>query len=281
MKTLPGLDTQLADADYAQLFGKKVFQRMIVSPDPQCKNCGGITKLFFDVPNGKAQSSAWLDGKWMPADLVSFPCPLCSDPADQQKIMMARLECSGLKPSEYDYSIGYIDGKEGKEYLYRAVKSIADHIVAPGGFYFIYGDYGVGKSGTLMSLIAAACRRGVSAYYTTAENILEETRNTFNTNKYDDGRETSATILDRYRRFSILVIDELGEDRMSDTQWALSKMFGVIDERYRDRLALCTLTVSNSTPDQLNANPRWKYFENRTRDGIRIPVGGECLRGKK
>jgi DNA replication protein DnaC len=276
MKTLSS-GTIIGDADYALLRGREIAQMMIAIPFTGCANCGGAGRLFFHIlDDAGASARTFVNGEWRKSSLKSFPCPICNTEGHQQSVK-ARLANSGLEQGEFGYSIDYIADMAGKQHAVKVARGIVSELPTPKGFYLLYGEYGVGKSGTLKSIVAAACHAGVGARYVTAEDILTEIRDTFS----DKSDATEKVLVERYAHFPLLAIDELGVDRMSNTQWALSKLFAVIDKRYGRRDRLCTITASNNTPDQLRDNSSWAYFENRTRDGIRVPVGGDSLRGKK
>jgi hypothetical protein len=44
-------------------------------------------------------------------------------------------------------------------------------------------------------------------------------------------------------------------------------------------LEAATLIASNTAPAELAVHQQFKYFENRTRDGLRIKMAGKNLRG--
>lgn len=255
--------------------------------NPTCGNCGGaervgLYRLFGNGSKSVRERGAhhFHDGLWYRADLTLYPCPVCNT-EDHQLAIQARLDVSGLEPAEYDWQLSYLTNMSGKEMALGAVHTLLAETKRPAGWIFLYGGYGLGKSGLLKSAVAAMCRIGVSARYCTAEDMLTEIYELIERSKRnDDEAETIRQLINRYEKYQLLAIDELGPDRAPDTQFALSKLFNVIDTRYNRRSGLATMLASNSTPDQLLKHPQWRYLESRTRDGLRILIGGKDLRGQ-
>lgn len=260
-----------------------VFERVLNHTGTSCGNCSGTGLLAFDVVMSEALrfipergAAHFYNGGWYRTRLITFPCPVCGvvDRAD----MIGRLfEASGLLPAEHDYRLSYLDGMSGKEHALDVATNLLGQVPLPNGYVLFFGNYGVGKTGILKSLVAAMCRAGVSAKYATAADILADVRATFG----DDRTETERAVVGRYINYQLLAIDELGPDRSSGTQWAMSVLFAVLDKRYARRDRVATVTAINYSPDKLAEDSQWKYFESRTRDGWRVPVGGAELRGRK
>ena len=156
----------------------------------------------------------------------------------------------------------------------NSARVILSGVPMPTGWLLLYGGYGVGKSGILKSMTAAMCRAGVPARYVNAMDIVLEIQNGFNSNDRDS---TALAIINRYTRFQFLAVDEI--DRVNTSQWTLSILFKLFDERYNRRTLYATALATNRTPEHLR-DDTWGYFENRTRDGLRVLVGGDTLRGK-
>ena len=117
------------------------------------------------------------------------------------------------------------------------------------------------------------CRVGVAAHYLNAMDIVLEIQNGFHSNDRD---ETALAIISRYSRYQFLAVDEI--DRVNTTQWTLSILFKLFDERYNRRHVIATALATNRDPKNLR-DDTWGYFESRTRDGTRVLVGGGGLRG--
>ena len=255
---------------------------------PACANCGGARAIglylleaegsLYPFPPYKA--GHFVNGRWHRSRLITFPCPSCTDETERANVIHDRLEASGLAPNEYDWRPAFVAAMPGKESAASAVLEMFADTFTPAGWLFVYGANGLGKTGLLKSAVAMACHLGVLARYTTASNILNEIYDLIERNKrHDDQAETILELIRRYDRYQVLAIDEVGLDRTADTQFALSKLFDIFDARYARRTTTATLIASNSQPQTLERHSQWRYFESRTRDGLRVPIGGESLRG--
>lgn len=115
----------------------------------------------------------------------------------------------------------------------------------PFGFVTFHGGYGSRKS----HLLAGICNelhdkvtssdRGRTVHYTTLAGLLDYLRQAF------DPQSTSSYTAryDRMLRAEVLAIDEV--EKVSVTQWADEKLFGLIDDRYRRAGECLTLIATN------------------------------------
>jgi DNA replication protein DnaC len=141
----------------------------------------------------------------------------------------------------------------------------------PTGWLTFFGDYGKGKSGILKSLIAAFIRASVKAKYIRANDILTMVKASFS----KDAETTEQDIAESLMRYQVIAIDEV--DRIPATDWARATLFSILDRRYNTRKTCATIFATNMTPDRMPQE--WKYLMSRMKDGLRVPVGGEDLRG--
>lgn len=257
----------------------------ILANGAECSNCGGAKMIALQLLSGHGTlypqpktAQARHNGRWYASRLQTWPCPVCNTD-DHLTNMNARLEASGLELSEREWSLDYLD-RPAKSEAVKIARAMIANTQRPIGWLYVYGDNGMGKSGLLKALVAAMCRVGCSARYTTAEDILTEIYDLIGRSRSgDDSAEYVGELIHRYERYQILAVDEIGVNRVADTQFALSKLFNILDTRYNRREELATVIASNNSPAQLAANVNWRYLENRTRDGARVLVAGEGLRG--
>jgi len=251
-----------------------------------CSNCGGAKSIGLTLLYGEGSRFPFSkavghfhEGLWYRSTLKSWPCPVCQS-GSHQDIADSCLAGSGLDSVEYDWRVSFAAGVPEKQAAVDAVNAMLADTAQPCGWIFLYGDNGMGKSGLLKSAAAAMCHIGVGAHYTTAVNILNDAYDLIARNRRgDDEAETMKQLISRYARYQLLAVDELGTDRVADTQFAQSALFGILDARYAARERRATLLASNQTPQMMAANIRWRYFESRTQDGLRIRIGGKSLRG--
>jgi len=90
----------------------------------------------------------------------------------------------------------------------------------------IWGQPGNGKS----HLAAAICHQlkeaGHTVVFQKVPNLLERIRSTFRRGAHESERE----IMDALRRCELLVLDDIGAEKVTD--WVLEVMFRIIDSRY-------------------------------------------------
>lgn len=255
-----------------------VILRHVAALNGGCANCGGEGVLWFALlkgaghkrPAGKPGTPIMhADGLWWEYESKHFDCPVCNESRADRLIRL--WEGSGLQPSERGWQVNYLNGRMGKGEALAAAHALLAALPRPCGWVSFFGEYGVGKSGLLKSLVAAAVRLGVPARYVRGADILSEVRQTYG----EDSRETEQAIVARYARYQFLAIDEV--DRVSGTEWARSMLFTILDDRYTRRESVATAIATNAAPGGMD--DMWGYLESRMRDGDRVIVGGDDLRG--
>ncbi|MHA2045368.1 MAG: DnaA ATPase domain-containing protein [Candidatus Thorarchaeota archaeon] len=250
---------------------KKVY---VSTPDGgigDCPNCGGGGVIIVTVTprfavNSPAGNVTSIDGHWYRSENKSDPCPICKATPDIQELF----EDSGISYTESSWTLDYIEGMPGKENALTAARVILAMSPRPAGVYTFFGDYGTGKTGILKSMTAALVKSHIKCKYIRAADYLSELRATYNNNEDDE-----VTVSGKYIRYQFLAIDEV--DRISNTDWARSTLFALLDKRYEDRGRLATVLSTNQFPDSMGED--WKYLMSRMLDGLRVPVGGRSLRG--
>ena len=98
------------------------------------------------------------------------------------------------------------------------------------------GDCGTGKSHLAQSLALIACQKGYKVFYTTCANLI----NDLNLGVYE---KTLAKRLRKYINPDLLVIDEMGHDRLElEVIKEAHLLFKVIDQRYNKNAPLIFTT---------------------------------------
>jgi len=254
-------------------------QRVILSQPigGDCPNCGGIGHLNLDVilagPTANLFTgrvvSLLLNNQWYIGKRHQFPCPICN--GNRSVAIAALWEHSGLVHNERGWCLDYIEGMAGKEQALGAARAMLAQTPQPAGWLCLYGDYGVGKSGILKSLVGAFIRAEVSARYISAFDLLESVKATFG----DDAEQRAETVYARFSSYRFLAIDEV--DRIPSRDWSQMALTSVLDRRYNDRHYRATAIVTNADPEQMGE--QWAYLMSRMRDAVRALVGGSDLRG--
>lgn len=133
--------------------------------------------------------------------------------------------------------------RDGTDKVERLAQEYASYFPQKGGESMtIWGDPGNGKS----HLAAAVCHvlkaRGYIPIFQSVPELLERVRSTFRSQK-----ESEKEIMDALRDCDLLVLDDIGAEKISD--WVLEILFRIIDGRYRQKKP--TLITTNFSPQEL------------------------------
>lgn len=266
----------LARATVESKQGKKLLWLTPSAPTRcKCANCADMRTLQMQICKGGYQSPpttksaiTYDSGLWyIVEETIVCACPVC---CDRETLMQSYLHGSGIPEHEWNWTIDYIAGQQGKVSAHKAAVDLLALTPSPTGLYLFWGSYGQGKSGLIKALVVQFCKAAVVAHYVRAADILSELRSSFR-----DGCEyTEQDIAKLYDTYPVLAVDEVSE--IADTPYALSALRTILDKRYENRQRFCTLLASNENPDDL-----WPYLASRCEDGQRIRLAGESLRGKE
>lgn len=91
----------------------------------------------------------------------------------------------------------------------------------------LFGEPGNGKSHLAAAIAHEVKIKGYTVVFQTMAELLDRIRNTFNSKE----KETEKEIMTALLECDLLVLDDIGAERISD--WVLEKMFLIIDGRYR------------------------------------------------
>ncbi len=117
----------------------------------------------------------------------------------------------------------------------RLIEDLKDYVLSPnlteGESLFLYGNPGVGKTHLAVAVLKEIFfqRKIVGLFYDT-RTLLFDLKSTF------DGSRSGREILDDVINAPVLVLDDLGSERMSD--WARDILHYIIVRRYNDMLPM-------------------------------------------
>lgn len=143
----------------------------------------------------------------------------------------------------------------------------------------ITGPKGTGKTHLAAAVANELLADGVAVVFATMIDLLEKLKETF-----DKGSE--AEIIRIYKTADLLIIDDIGKEQ--PTEWALAKMYQIINARYEDYKPI--IITTNYTPEELadRMTPRGgdRKTAEATIDRILemtyiVPLAGESWRTKK
>lgn len=125
---------------------------------------------------------------------------------------------------------------------------------------YLFGSFGVGKTGlSICALRAAVARKPVRAVFCTTPEFLAALRASYG------GSGDEREIMDGYKDAPILVLDDLGAEKLKEGAegWAAEKLFMLIN--YRHDRQMRTIFTSNFNPselaDHIGPRPAWRVVE--------------------
>ena len=203
----------------------------------RCSVCGVVTRRAIDYPV--------FDGRGSTRRLAVRVMCRCQEAveaeekarekfqADMQKISeLRKLSLMDARLMDAAFS-NYLVKPENERAYKLAVRYVErfDDMMKSGQGIMFFGPVGTGKSYTAAAIANELINRKHSAVMTSFIKLLEKMRS-FDT---DDGE-----YIDRLNHADLLVIDDLGAERSTDT--ALENVYSIVDSRYRSRKPLILTT---------------------------------------
>lgn len=153
-------------------------------------------------------------------------------------------------------------------------KAFASLLEAKRGLFYLCGDPGIGKTVCARAFTVDAINAAMSALYIRQSELVTHLRSSYDT---EHGQETYEARMKTYKDLDVLVIDELGRDRMTD--FAQESLAEIVDARYTKYIqgqTRITVLVSNNPPEDIFQ----EYISDRVYDknNIVLTLHGRSLR---
>ena len=218
------------------------FQHRPVLPEPRLKSLDECPMCGW--PKGQRGFLTAFVPVGHPLFGVLIKCPACWEgylPEYLRKL-------SGLSSRMLLWLLDAMMTDEGRRPAWVVAKRFVRH---PRGWMTVWGEFGVGKTFVLASIVNELRRQEKAAMYVVAPDLLDELRQA-----YDPDAPTSFdTLFAKVRDVPVLALDELGQVKM--TAWGLEKLFQLLDYRYRESARLGTVIALTFEPKAEAAPADW------------------------
>lgn len=177
----------------------------------------------------------------------------CSCPKAQAKLKEQEIEAERERRQKEQKLREERYRRAGIPFRYMTVSAPCDQYVRAvldGQGLYITGCVGVGKTHLATVVAKRLVNEGLVVRFVTSIDMLSEIRDT-----YGSKRKVS-DVLSRFSKCDVLVIDDLGKE--APTDWALSMLFQIINDRYENKRPVVVTTQFSSSElvEILGANSR-------------------------
>lgn len=122
-----------------------------------------------------------------------------------------------------------VDPQEGIAMMERIEKACRSYAREPEGWLHLLGTVGSGKTHLATAIANKALKTGKQVHMNSVARLMDLLRSSYQDNMYE-------TWWSKLNAMELLILDDFGAQR--DTEWAVEKLFQLIDERYRQRRPL-------------------------------------------
>lgn len=225
---------------------------------PVCPHCGKQTPFIGYI---SGESVCWLRNTMLSCECEAAAQEAAAAMAKEKEAKRREKvkelqEYAGLAARDMTRTFdSFIETPENRKALKVArlySKRVIDGTILqlPQNSLYIFGAYGTGKTHLAAAIANEVISNGKSVVYTRFGELCRDVKRAFDS-KAKEGEEH---ILRKYKTCYLLILDDLGKERITD--WSLALLFELIDSRYRDmKPTVITANYSvEQTVDKLTAN---------------------------
>lgn len=137
----------------------------------------------------------------------------------------------------------------------------------------IYGEVGSGKSYLSFAIANGLLQNYVSVVCISINGLLDRIKETYNR----WGSEGEQEVIKALNNAELLIIDDLGVEK--NTEWSISKLYDIIDNRYRNNLPI--IITTNHSMEELRIKYGIRTVDRLNEVCINIEYKGRSLRKDK
>ena len=165
-----------------------------------------------------------------------------------------------------------LDGGSLANHLQRIKSKSQAYANDPHFFLTLLGEPGCGKTHLAAAVANQCAAQSMVVSFAVVPDLLDALRSTFD----KKSRVRYSDLLDTYKGADLLILDDIGSEQT--TEWALEKLYQIINWRYNQRLPLVITT--NEVPVDFDPRLHSRIFDRRNQT-FELLAGDFRLRGKR
>jgi len=134
----------------------------------------------------------------------------------------------------------------------------------------LYGSYGTGKSHLSVAITKELMQKGLTCIFVSMPKLLTKIKTTYN----KKSEQTESDLMDYIESVDLLVLDDIGAEK--DNEWALSKLFEIID----GRIGKHTVFTTNFATEDLRSRIGERNFSRVMQNTHEVKMVGQDYRLK-
>jgi len=190
-------------------------------------------------------------------------CPTCNEGNLPERLKAM----SGLSDEMREWTLSGLRWHEERAAAIDGTTAFVRELI---GWLTVWGEFGVGKTYLLASIVNQCIQRRVAASYHVLPELLRQLKA-----GYENG--STDRLIDNLKSASILALDEV--DKARGTSWELATVFEILDWRYRNANQVGTVLAMNTDPRGDTTHPL-AYVFSRAHDArfAVVQMGGGDVR---
>lgn len=167
------------------------------------------------------------------------------------------------------------DHKKGSKKLFNVTSKYASNFKAAKENnlgLMLHGEPGAGKTHAASCIANELLSQGIPVICVSINKLLERIKETYNSY----GKEGEETILKSLSNAELLILDDLGTEQK--TEWGLSRIYNIIDSRYRNELPI--IVTTNIAISDLEDMYHKRSYDRLMEMCTPVKVDGESIRVK-